>query len=71
MLYSLLGRIWQEEVVPADWKMGYLVKLPKKGNRRNCKNYQGIMLLSVPGKVLCRVILERLRTAVDDNLRDN
>ena len=29
------------------------------------------MLLSVPGKVLCRVILERLRTAVDDKLRDN
>ena len=23
------------------------------------------------GKVLCRVILERLRTAVDDKLRDN
>ena len=29
------------------------------------------MLLSVPGKALCRVILERLRTAVDDKLRDN
>lgn len=29
------------------------------------------MLLSVPGKVLCRVMLERLRTAVDDKHGDN
>ena len=29
------------------------------------------MLLSVPGKVLCRVMLERLRTAVDDKFREN
>ncbi|XP_068697688.1 uncharacterized protein [Montipora foliosa] len=61
MLYSLLGKIWQEEVVPVDWKMGYLVKLPKKGDRRDCGNCPSIMLLSVLGKLLCRVILERLR----------
>ena len=71
LLFSLLGKIWQEEVVPDDWKMGHLVKLPKKGDRRDCGNYRGIMLLSVPGKVLSRGILERLRTAVDDKLRDN
>lgn len=29
------------------------------------------MPLSVPGKVLCRIILARLRTTVDDTLRDN
>ena len=29
------------------------------------------MLLSVPGKVLNRVMLQRLKTAVDDKLRDN
>jgi len=29
------------------------------------------MPLSVPGKVLCRTILERLRTTVDDMLRNN
>ena len=65
MLYSLLGKIWQEEVVPADWKMGHLIKFPKKGDRRDCGNYRGIMLLSLPGKVLCRLILEKLSTAVD------
>jgi hypothetical protein len=29
---------------------------------------QGIMLLSVPGKVLNRVLLERMKEAVDPNL---
>ena len=28
MLYNLLGKIWQEEVVPDNWKMRHLVKLP-------------------------------------------
>jgi hypothetical protein len=43
----------------------------KKGNLSICDNYRGIMMLSVPGKVLNRVMLQRLKTAVDDKLRDN
>ena len=30
MLYKLIGLIWEEEMVPMDWKEGHLVKLPKK-----------------------------------------
>ena len=49
----------------------YLItKLPKKGDLGNCNNYRGITLLSVPGKVLYRVILERIKEAVDHQLRD-
>ena len=33
-------------------KIWYLVKNPKKGYLQECKNYRGIMLLSVPEKVL-------------------
>ena len=71
MLYDLIGKIWEEEKVPNDWKEGHLVKLPKKGDLSICDNYRGIMLLSVPGKVLYRIILERLKRAVDTKLRDN
>ena len=53
------------------WKEGCLVKLPKKGDQSECDNYRGIMLLSVPGKVLNRIILERLKAAVDRKLRDH
>ena len=46
------------------------MKLPKKGDLRVCSNYKGIMLLSVPGNVLNRILLERMRAVVDNLLRD-
>nr|KAG5710188.1 hypothetical protein BaRGS_006707 [Batillaria attramentaria] len=60
----------EKEEVPAQWKEGIVIKLPKKGDLRDCSNYRGIMLLSVPGKVLNRILLERMREAVDPMLRD-
>ncbi|RXN14088.1 endonuclease-reverse transcriptase [Labeo rohita] len=70
MLHSLFSKIWEEERVPAEWKEGILIKLPKKGDLSSCNNYRGIMMLSVPGKVLNRVLLERMKEAVDAKLRD-
>jgi hypothetical protein len=69
MLHPLLLKIWEQEQVPADWKLGYLVKLPKKGDLSQCGNWRGIMLLSIPSKVLTRIILERLKEALDKRLR--
>ena len=72
MLYQLIKEIWEdEENIPADWKGGLIAIIPKKGDLRDCNNYRGIMLLSTPGKVLNRIILERLRKGVDDELREN
>ena len=71
ILHDLLGKIWEQEEMPTEWKEGYLVKFPKKGDMQECKNYRGTMLLSVPGKVLNRVILDRLKTWVDAELRDH
>nr|KAG5694374.1 hypothetical protein BaRGS_002228 [Batillaria attramentaria] len=62
---KLFSKIWEKEEVPAHWKEGIVIKLSKKGDLRDCSNYGGIMLLSVPGKVLNRVLLERMREAVD------
>ena len=59
MLGNIIESVWEEEVVLEDWKEGLLVKLPKKGDQSECDNYRGIMLLSVPKKVLNRIMLER------------
>ena len=32
----------------------------KKGNRQSCDNHRGISLLSIAGKILARVLLNRL-----------
>ena len=52
MLYPLLNKVWEQEQVPEDWKKGHMVKLPKKRDISSCTNWRGIMLLSIPGKVL-------------------
>ena len=70
MLYPLFRQIWGEEQVPSEWKEGYLIKLPKKGDLSSCSNYRGITLLSIPGKVFNRVLLNRMKDAVDPQLRD-
>ena len=70
LLYNLLGKIWEREEIPVEWKEGHLIKLPKKGDMHECTNYRGIMLLSVPGKILNRIILDRLKEAIDKQLRE-
>ena len=69
-LHPLFTRIWNEGTFPTDWKEGHLVKLAKKGDLSNCNNYRGITLLSIPGKVFNRIILERIKNATDPRLRD-
>jgi len=71
ILHDLFVKVWNEEDFPVDWREGHLVKLPKKGDLSNCNNYRGITLLSIPGKVFNRVILERIKEATDSQLRDN
>ncbi|VDO63221.1 unnamed protein product [Schistosoma margrebowiei] len=70
MLYLLFKKIWEEEQVPMDWKEEHLIKIPKKGDLSKCENYRGITLLSIPGKVFNRVLLNRMKDAVDAKLRD-
>ena len=65
VLHKFLNKIWKEEEIPNDWKEGLLIKLPKKGDLSLCKNWRGIMLLSMVGKILCNVILGRLKDALD------
>jgi hypothetical protein len=61
ILHSLFSKIWEKEEVPVQWKEGLVIKLPIKEDLRDRRIYRGIMLLSVPGKVLNRVLLERMK----------
>ena len=70
VLLDLCNRIWREEKIPEEWMKGLLIKLPKKGDLSYCKNWHGIMLLNIASKVFCRVILERMKFALDEKLRE-
>ena len=69
-LHRILNFVWEKEEIPDDWKRGLLVKLTKKGDLNRCGNWRGIMLFSIPSKVLTRIILNRMKVAVDKALRD-
>ena len=69
-LVELFNKVWVEEEVPEAWKKGIIVKLPKKGDMKDCGNWRGINLLSVPGKIFCRVLLRRMKTSLEKILRE-
>ena len=69
-LTHLFNIMWREEDVPQDWRQGVIIKLPKNGSLSDCNNWRGMTLLSVQGKVFCRVLLNRLRPEVDKKLRE-
>uniref|UniRef100_A0A8D9EQY8 Craniofacial development protein 2 n=1 Tax=Cacopsylla melanoneura TaxID=428564 RepID=A0A8D9EQY8_9HEMI len=56
MLTHLLSLVWNQKRVPDNWKEAVVVPIHKKASKYNCNNYRGISLLSVPGKILSRII---------------
>jgi sorting nexin-29 len=67
-LHALIGKIWKEEKMPGDWKVGLITPLFKKGDKMKCKNYRGIILLNV-AYVLSSIKLERLKEYSKEILR--
>ena len=60
-LLDLFILIWREGKVPQDFKDASLAHLYKnKGDRSCCDNHRGISLLCIAGKILARLLLNRL-----------
>ena len=69
IITNLFKKIWEKEEVPEDWDKGLIFKLPKKGDLKNCDNWRGITLLSIPSKIFCWILLKRIDSAIDVKLR--
>ena len=48
-----------------DWQKAMIVPIHKKGSKTQCKNYRGISLLSIPGKVYASVLEKRIRAVTE------
>ena len=60
IITSLFTKIWEQEEIPIDWSRGLIVKISKKWSLSDCNNWQGITLLSVPSKIFCKIIIQRI-----------
>ena len=67
---QLLNLIWATEKIPTEWSKRILVKLPKHGDLSQFGKWREITLLSIPSKVLTKIILEQMKDAIDNVLRD-
>ena len=60
-LTELFHIMWRKEGIPKKFKDATIIHLFKrKGNPQVCDNHRGISLLSISGKILARVLLNRL-----------
>ena len=65
----LFAAVWEGQEVPADWTKGVIIRTPKKGALSDCNNWRGITLLSVPSKILAKIIIKQISDALDTGLR--
>ena len=70
-LLQLLNDVYLSGTVPPEWHLSALIPIPKKGDLSLCTNYRGIALMSIPAKLYNRVLLSRIRSALDSHLRSN
>ncbi|KAK3760073.1 hypothetical protein RRG08_064743 [Elysia crispata] len=70
ILLPLLTTAWNKKEIPEDWKEGVIIKIPKKGTLSDCNNWRGITLLSIPSKVLAKIVINHISSAVDGKLRE-
>ena len=55
------ARSWVSEITPKDLSCGLIVNVPKMAILIVCGNWHGIKMLSVPSKVVGRVLVPRLQ----------
>ena len=66
-LRAIFIEVWNGGEMPQEWKDATIKVLYKKGDRSNCSNFRGISLLSHVGKVLAKIITNRLSAFCEAN----
>ena len=60
VLLGLFRKVRKESCVFDDWRNALVIPVPKRGNLNICDNWCEISLLDVVGKLLGRILQERL-----------
>ena len=68
IIFNEIRKLWKTPASqwPKALKMGLVIPLHKKGDRKNQHNYRGICLLPMLSRILARILATRLRTWAED-----
>ena len=64
VLHSIYQQIWKTQQWPQDWKRSVFIPIPKKGNAKECSNYQTIALMLHASKVMLKILQASLKQYV-------
>ncbi|XP_030855774.1 uncharacterized protein LOC115929847 [Strongylocentrotus purpuratus] len=70
LLLKIINAAWSEGETPEDGSKGLITPVFKKGDKLDPSNYRAITLLSIPGKVFCRMLLMRIEGTIENHLTE-
>ena len=70
VLHSICQQVWKTQQWPQDWKRSVFIPIPKKGNAKECSNYNTIALISHASKVMLKILQAMRQQYVNRELPD-
>ena len=70
VLHSVCQKIWKTQLWLQDWKRSVFIPIPKKGNAKECSNYQTTAFISHASTVMLKILQARLQQCVNRELPD-
>ena len=61
VLHPICQQIWKTQQWPQTWKRSIFIPIPKKGNTKECWNYQTIAFSSQVSQVMQKILQARLQ----------
>lgn len=61
IIHQYYSRILEHGIIPQNWKLNFIVPIPKKGSKLDVSNYRGIALQSVLPKIFDKLLTLKLQ----------
>ena len=69
-MQSICQQTCKTQQWPQDWKRSVFIPIPKKGNAKECSNYDTIGLISHASKFMLKILQARLQQYMNQELTD-
>jgi len=67
IIHLLFCKIYEQNLIPEQWKIGKITPIPKKGDKSKIENYRPITSLCTLAKAFEKCLLYRINTLFEDH----